>query len=646
MSAIAGIYHLNDEPINLNHGRMMMKALEKFPANDIQTWNNEKVFLGCHAQWITPESIGEKLPYWDDARQLAITADAIIDNRAELFDRLQIEKSRRKTITDSELILLAYHKWGEESPKFLVGDFAYMIWDERNQKLFGARDFSGSRTLYFFNNQHKFAFCTTIQPLLGLPYIEKKLNEQWLAEYLAIPGVASTVSSGITVYKSLEELPPAHSITVSSRSVSMSRYCRLTEGEKREWKSNDECIEAFQAIYQQAVLSQMRTNQRVGAQLSGGLDSGSVASFAARALKRENKKLHTFSSVPVKDFIDWTPRSRMADERPFIQSTIDYVGNIDNHYLDFTGRSPLTVIDSILEAMEMPYKFFENSYWLEGIYQEANQAGIGVLLSGGRGNYTISWGPALDYYTILFKKMQWVQLGHELKSYIQYRGTGRKIVLTKIGKRAFPIMERIFSEQVEPYTYPQIINPYFAKQTNIFNQLKESGLHLSTKVGTNPYESRKQHFDHVNSWNVNGTSRTKLTLKYALQDRDPTNDLRVIQFCLSLSEDQYVQGGLDRALIRRATRGYLPDKVRLNQHVRGLQGADGIHRMKPHWKLFIEELKHLSEDEQMSEILNMPSFKAALTNMQGEPRPSTLFDADFKILMRSLILYRFLKKHT
>ena len=88
---------------------------------------------------------------------------------------------------DSQLILLSYLKWGEECPKYLIGDFAFMIWDQKNRKLFGARDFSGSRTLYFHRNKDKFAFCTTIEPLLALPYVERKLNEQWLAEFLAIP---------------------------------------------------------------------------------------------------------------------------------------------------------------------------------------------------------------------------------------------------------------------------------------------------------------------------------------------------------------------------------------------------------------------------------------------------------------------------
>ena len=63
-------------------------------------------------------------------------------------------------MTDNQLILLAYIKWGEDTPKYLIGDFAFMIWDEGKQEFFGARDFSGSRTLYYYFSDQKFAFCT------------------------------------------------------------------------------------------------------------------------------------------------------------------------------------------------------------------------------------------------------------------------------------------------------------------------------------------------------------------------------------------------------------------------------------------------------------------------------------------------------
>lgn len=96
MSAITGILHFNDEPISIEHITRVMNDLQKYPADDVQIWHKNNVFLGCHAQWITPESIGEQLPFYDYERKLSITADAIIDNRDELFGRLQVDYADRK----------------------------------------------------------------------------------------------------------------------------------------------------------------------------------------------------------------------------------------------------------------------------------------------------------------------------------------------------------------------------------------------------------------------------------------------------------------------------------------------------------------------------------------------------------------------
>ncbi len=644
MSAITGIFHLqHNHSVPIEHGRFLMRELGDFPADDVQLWHKDNIFLGCHAQWITPESIGEQLPYYDSERQLAITADAIIDNRDELFDRLQVEMAQRKMISDSELILLAYRKWGEDSPRYLIGDFAYIIWDEKKQQLFGARDFSGTRTLYYYRDPQRFVFCTIIKPFFSLPYVEKRLNEQWLAEFLAVPGMHDTIDPSSTVFKNIEQVPPSHTITVANGRVSLSRYCRLDTREKLKLNSDEEYEEAFREVFQSAVTARLRTTRNVGAHLSGGLDSGSVVSFAARALHKENKQLHTFSYVPVDGFVDWTPRNRVADERPFIQSTVQYVGNISDHYLDFKEKSPLTEVNDWLDTMEMPYKFFENSFWLKGIYEKANEEGIGILLNGARGNWTVSWGPALDYQAMLLRQMKWVRFFQELNQYSKNIGVKRSRVMSAVGKKAFPFVRNLFkSNNIHPF--PMLIHPEFARKTNVFNKLQEHGVDITGTSIINAYEARQKQFEHLVYWNINGTSGTKLSLRYSLWDRDPTNDLRVIRFCLSVPEGQFVQNGVDRSLIRRSTKNLLPDQVRLNQKTRGIQGTDGVYRMTNSWSRFIDELQQLSVDPKVSEILNVKVIKEAILKAQGELRPGYVFEPDFKVLMRSLIVYRFIKK--
>ena len=309
MSAIAGILHLNNQPVSQEHSRAVMNSLQKYPADDIQTWQKQNIFLGCHSQWITPESVGEKLPYYDQDRKLSITADAIIDNREELFELLQVSKSLRINMPDGKLILLAYEKWGENSPKYLIGDFAFMIWDEGKQKLFGARDFSGTRPLYYYYDSKKFTFSTTMESLFFLPYIRKHLNEEWLAEYLAITGTIDTVDARMTPYKDINQVPPSHSITISNNKKNITRYVSLYPTKKLKLKSDEEYVEAFQEVFQTAVNSRLRTTHKVGAQLSGGLDSGAVVGFANNVLSNRNQTLDTFSYIPHKGLQRFHPQT-------------------------------------------------------------------------------------------------------------------------------------------------------------------------------------------------------------------------------------------------------------------------------------------------------------------------------------------------
>ncbi|MDL4838973.1 asparagine synthase-related protein [Aquibacillus rhizosphaerae] len=642
MSAIAGILHGDKQPVTPEQITNMMDAFSKFPADDIRVWHQSNLYLGCHAQWITPESVGEPVPYYDSERDLAITADAIIDNRQELFEMLQVDKEKRLLMPDSVLLLLAYIKWGENTPEHVIGDFAFMIWDGKKQKLFGARDFSGARTLYYCHQNQSFAFSTTIEPLLTLPFMKKHLNEEWLAQFLAITAVTHTLDSALTPYRNIYEIPPSHRISVVGQKVTINRYNTLTNKEKLHYKSNHDYIDAFQEIFQQAVDARLRTHRGVGAQLSGGLDSGSVTSFAAGTLKEQGKPLHTFSYIPPKDFEDFTPGYLIADERPYIQETVNHIGHITDHYCDFNESSPYSVMDELLHDMEMPYKFFENSFWLAKMFEEAQAKDIGILLSGDRGNLTISWGNALDYYTKLCKNMRWIKLVQEVHQHTLHLGGSRLKKLKMIRKHAFPSSKS--AEAPADYILPQVINSQFATQTDVFTKLQDYGFDDTGWYGADQQDLRLKHFEDVCHWIPTNTVSTKLSLRHNVWKRDPTNDLRVIRFCLSLPDNQFVQDGYDRALIRRATEGYLPDKVRLNQRIRGVQGADWVHRMAPSWQLFVEEAEQLSKDDDVLQFINKQAINDALNVVKNGPCLDKDNDPHYRILMRSLIVYRFLKK--
>ncbi|UTR10555.1 asparagine synthase-related protein [Evansella sp. LMS18] len=643
MSAITGLVHFNDNPISIEHSNILMSGFKRFPADSVDTWHKEKAFLGCHAQWITPESINEQLPCFDYEKQLAITADAIIDNRQEVIEKLNIkDKSLLNTMSDSQLILLAYSKFGEECPKHLIGDLAFAIWDEKNKKIFAARDFSGSRTLYYHASGDKFVFSTLIEPLLSLPFITRNINEDWLAEFLAIPGPVEAVDMNATPYKEILQLPPSHSITVSKSNVSLKRYVTAGSAGKLFLSSDSDYEEGFREVFQRAVNDRMRTHGKVGSHLSGGLDSGTVVGFAASELKLQNKQLHTYSYIPEDDFEDFTEAYYLPDERPFIKETVKHTGNVKDKYLNFCGKDPYTEVDDFLQVMEMPYKFFENTYWLKGINEEAEKDGIKVMLNGARGNHSISWGSyklTYNYYISLLRRLRWLKLYQEVDAYCTFHNTGKKVVLPFLAKKAF--MSAANKGSDNPYTV--FIKPGLAKKTKVFEKLEHYGMDYKGEAVNDPDHYRRQYYQSLYPWNKSGTADTKLSLRYGLWNRDPTNDIRVIQYCLSIPEEQYVKAGMERSLIRRATKGILPDSVRLNRKYRGMQGADTIHRMKRRWGEFIDELKSLQSDSMAADILDMNVIDSAIEKFDNPPKNEYIFDYNFKILTRSLIVYKFLK---
>ena len=652
MSALAGIVRFDGRPALAEDGQAMMQAMSGYVADDERTWIGGPAFLGCRIRWITPESVGERMPEGESVAGLRIVADAILDNRRDLFELLGVPTFSREAMTDGELILLAYRRWGRTTPERLIGDFAFMIWDEARRELFGARDLFGSRSLYYRLDAGSLAFATTMAPLLALPHAARGLNEAWLAEFMAIPEMFESTDVGSTPYADIRQVPPGHTIVAAEGRARLASYGTIEPDAPLRLKSDGEYEEAMRDVFGEAVRCRLRTHREVAATLSGGLDSGAVAGFAARALMQEGKQLHAYSSVPTQDFADWTPGHAAADERPFIAATVRHVGNIAEKYMDFEGISPLSEVDEWIELLESPYKFFENSYWLKGIHEQAGRQGAGVLLTGARGNFTVSWGPALDYYALLLRTMKWARLSRELRLFGANKGVGRRRLLPAVGRLAFPALAGRQRGDEEPGLPEMLIHPDFAKRTGVFDRLRgandargASGGRRGIGSATDPFALRRDKLGSLAAANKNGATATKLSLRYGVWERDPTCDLRVVRFCLAVPIEQYVRDGMDRALIRRVTKTVLPDEVRLNQRVRGVQGADWVHRAAPMWPGLLDELRRLCDDSAVSGYLHVDRIRAAAAGVGREPKPELAFHPEMRLLLRSVILYRFIKRH-
>ena len=391
MSAITGIYDRNDQLVEYNQIKEMNDRLAHRGLNGSQVWVKGSVALGHQMLHTTPESLKENLPFQEDG--VVITADARIDNRRELSEKLNIKDEIE--VSDSYFILKSYQKWGENCPEELIGDFAFVIWDEREEKLFCARDHTGVKPFYYYLSEEIFIFATEIKAILTIPTIPNKLNEKKLALFI----MRDMLDQELTFYENIKCLPAAHTISLKKNKFSKTNYWKLNPDLNIEMDSEEDYAKAFRDIFTEAVRCRLRSNFPIGSELSGGLDSSSVVCTAKKILIEENTNLdviNTFSRV-----YDEIPES---DERYYIKKVFDN-DKIKPTLTIGDNISPLENINNILWHQDQPF-YSPHIAIQNSSYQKVSDNGIHVLLSGEGGDQIVSHGGNYIRELFLYLKME------------------------------------------------------------------------------------------------------------------------------------------------------------------------------------------------------------------------------------------------
>lgn len=222
------------------------------------------------------ESEHETQPFTFD-NQVWIVADCRVDDRERLVSALR-DRGRRALLSDPdvELILHSYHAWGEDCVRHLLGDFAFVIWDERTETLFAARDHFGVRQLYYSVLPGVVLLSNTMSCLRAHPAVSLELNEYAIGDYLLF---GDNQDPATTALADVQRLPPAHKLRWRDGTTKLARYWELPEHtEPLHWKKHD-ILERFRELMCQAVGDRMRLD-RIAISLSGGMDSSAVAAAA------------------------------------------------------------------------------------------------------------------------------------------------------------------------------------------------------------------------------------------------------------------------------------------------------------------------------------------------------------------------------
>ncbi|MET0394537.1 MAG: asparagine synthase-related protein [Chitinophagaceae bacterium] len=527
----------------------MLASLHYQPADHTAAWDAGMIALGQKTHYNTPESFTEALPLHAD--DLTIIGDIRLDNRPELFQQLAIAAHQQPVIGDAQLILAAYRKWGEQCPEYLVGDFAFAIWDHTRQALFCATDHFGNRSIFYFFDGKKFVFASTPNAIVAVKGMPVIINQNKLASLIF--KLSKHLIWQESWFEHIFLFPAATTFTIDKNGIRKRKYWTPEAGTELSFRNDEEFAEAFQEVLFRAVGDRLRSHYPVTALLSGGLDSSAVTAVAAKVLEKQNKTLQVLSAV-LPDQNDPV----LTDERDYIDRFRSFP-NINIHYITAPGRGFFSDLEALQTTIYAP-NLISRHYLYTAFAEKAQELGSRTILDGGGGELGLSFH-GNGSYAELFLQLRWSRLWHELKSQQKLGGESPWSVLRS---------------QVLAPILPDLAWKTLRKSETGLNKTRTNSIQpafidtLRKRV-----EARSEELDDISvrlyprhRRNQLNLIRTKQSKAQGLADlgpvevRLPLMDKRLLDFCLALPLHFKVRDGYKRYTLRAGLGNILPQEVR------------------------------------------------------------------------------------
>ena len=639
MTALAGCWNYGGRPDPAESCKRMLAAQAIYGPHDEKQWSDGTLAMGRRLFRTLPEDIHDRQPLHGAGGRLTLVADVRLDNREDLAAALGLASERARGMCDAAMLLACLERWGEGALERLVGDFAFALWDAGEGKLLLARDLVGQRPLHFHRGDRFFAFASMPKGLHAVPEIPYAPDEQTMAEFITLipAGGARSFFAGI------ELVEPGHVATVTREGVRTRRYWEPAPPDPRPVRGAD-YAEGLRHHLDLATRSRLRgSNGMVAAHLSAGYDSAAVAATAARVSAADGGKVVAFTAVPREGYEGPELKRQIGDEGPLAAATAALYPNIEHVLIRSGDQSPLENLDRYFYLYDRPALNLCNSVWTSAINAAARDRKITVLLTGQMGNMTISYA-GLERLTELVGAGRLLTAWNEAKG-IHARGmmTWRGVFAQAFGAFMPAQLWQWLNERagrkldVSHYT---AINPDNLRTLDLERIARERNLDFSYRPRRNGFETRLWVLRRMDVGNHN----KGILGGWGLDQRDPTADRRLIEYCLSVPMEEYLRHGEMRALGHRALSDRLPTAV-LEETRKGYQAVDWHEGLTAARTEVEDELRRLAPCAPAARALDLDGMRALLAEwpQDGWERQETI--SRYRLaLLRGLSAGHFLRK--
>lgn len=284
MCGFVGVLNLNGETFSLDNLRRMANTIAHRGPDGEGYFIEENVALAHRRLAIIDTSDLGAQPMTSANNNWVLAFNGCIYNYKELREELKSKGHSFRSTSDTEVITEGLSCYGVSFFEKLNGMFAIAAWNKTEKALYLSRDRYGIKPLYYWFRDKTLVFASEIKAIIKHPKYSIALNHDALNEYFTFQNLFTyqTLFEGVTM------LPPANTVKINSASVSVVHnswwdYDFTKEDDKMSF---DDAVSETERLFKQAVDRQMIADVPVGAYLSGGMDSGSIAAIASTKVKR------------------------------------------------------------------------------------------------------------------------------------------------------------------------------------------------------------------------------------------------------------------------------------------------------------------------------------------------------------------------
>lgn len=480
-----------------------------------------------------------------------------IYNYPELRDELTALGHRFRSQSDTEVLIAAYVQWGDAALERLVGMFAFVLWDDKAQTVFVARDPFGIKPLYVFATQRGIACASEIKQFVGIAGFEARLNLARAYDFLSA-GIMEHTDE--TLFADVRQLRGGECFRIE-----LNRWRPGDPLPVRRWYdiiapgtldlSEAEAGRRFGDLLARSVRMHLRSDVPVGSCLSGGLDSSAIVCLMARELAAEtvSAKVHSVSACY---------DVKAVDERPFMEAVIDRTGSIP-HWCYPRVEDAFEKAEEITWHQDEPYG--STSIFAQwSVFAEARRAGLKVMLDGqGADEQLAGYHGCFAYHfaalirqrrlaallRTAWERHRWhgISLAEQLSTLLVPLLPPPFTTWLRRERHAMVDHDWLGSEALRPYASRSAFD--VARQSIGRPAIADIG-DLSVVLTQSSNLTMLLHWEDRNS------------MAHGIEARVPFLDHRLVEFAIGLGDRHKIVGGDTKRVLRRAMTGILPDKVR------------------------------------------------------------------------------------